>query len=169
MTNASTATTHDLRQAIADQIRRSLEGDSWHGPAVLEALAGVTATAAAARPLRDAHTIWEIVRHLAATYHLVVRRAGGESIRLTPDEDWPPIADESPEAWDRALAELRWRNAQIRNAVLQFPEGRLNQPLVASTPETALTQFVGIAVHDAYHAGQIVLLRRAVRAASRGP
>ena len=168
MTNASSATTHDLRQAIADQIRRSLEGDSWHGPAVLEALEGVTAMDAAARPVPDAHTIWEIVRHLAATYRLVVRRAGGESIRLTPGEDWPPIADESPDAWDRAVHELRWRNAELRNAVLQFPENRLNHPLVVSTPATALTQFVGIAVHDAYHAGQIVLLRRVAGAAHRG-
>lgn len=45
---------------LADQIRRAFEGESWHGPAVLEVLAGVSAEDAAAHPVAEAHSIWEV-------------------------------------------------------------------------------------------------------------
>jgi hypothetical protein len=42
---------------IADQLKRAVGGDAWHGPALMETLLGVDATAAAARPISNAHTI----------------------------------------------------------------------------------------------------------------
>jgi len=51
-------------QSLADQLERSFRGGAWHGPAVAETLAGIDAATAAARPLPDAHSIWENVHHL---------------------------------------------------------------------------------------------------------
>jgi hypothetical protein len=51
---------------IVDQLRRAFEGDAWHGPSVLEALTGVNAKMAAAKPIPTAHSIWEIVEHIGA-------------------------------------------------------------------------------------------------------
>jgi hypothetical protein len=50
-------------QRIEDQLRRSFAGNAWQGPAVRQLLADVTAEKAAARPLSNAHSIWEIVLH----------------------------------------------------------------------------------------------------------
>jgi uncharacterized damage-inducible protein DinB len=158
--------TKDVGPAIADQIRRCLEGEAWHGPSVLEALAGVSATEAAARPLQNAHSIWEIVLHLAATHRLVISRARGNPSRLSPEQDWPLVAEASPAAWTAAVEQLRATNAELCRVVQQFSEDRLYQPLVDDVTETAFGQFVGIAEHDVYHAGQIALLRRALSAAS---
>ena len=41
-------------ERIEEQLRRGLEGGAWHGPAVLELLAGVTAAQAHARPIPGA-------------------------------------------------------------------------------------------------------------------
>jgi hypothetical protein len=57
---------------IADQLKRSLEGEAWHGPALRELLSGVTAKQAAARPLAGAHSIWEIVLHIIGSEGLRV-------------------------------------------------------------------------------------------------
>jgi hypothetical protein len=38
--------------------------------------------------------------------------------------------------------------------------------LVAQPPYTAYTQFIGITQHDAYHAGQIALLKKALQTTS---
>jgi hypothetical protein len=46
---------------IADQLRRAFKGDAWHGPALLELLDDVDAATAAAKPLPDVHSIWELV------------------------------------------------------------------------------------------------------------
>ena len=52
-------------EIIADQISRAFRGESWHGPSVREVLASVSAEDAAAHPIADAHSIWEIVLHLS--------------------------------------------------------------------------------------------------------
>ncbi len=53
-------------ERILDQFRRAFEGNAWHGPALLELLGGVSSADAAARPIPSAHSIWELVLHIAA-------------------------------------------------------------------------------------------------------
>src|SRR5438874_6297432 len=52
-------------ERIQDQLKRAFEANAWHGPSVSEVLNGITADQAHARPLRNAHSIWELVRHIA--------------------------------------------------------------------------------------------------------
>ena len=55
----------------------------------------------------------------------------------------------------------------MRRALATFPTERLDEPLIAESPCSAHTHFVGLTRHDVYHAGQIALLKRAL--ASRDP
>lgn len=60
---------------LEEQLKRALEGEAWHGPSVLESLAGVSADEAAAHPISGAHSIWEIVLHVSVRpYHVSVFR-----------------------------------------------------------------------------------------------
>ena len=150
---------------LVTQLQLTFEGPAWHGPAVLEALAGVDAARAHARPIAGAHTIWELVLHLAAAYALVLRRLAGDGRNLSPDEDWPaPPAVPDDAAWQSAVARLRSANAAVRDAVRRFDVRRLDEPLVAESPYSAHAQFAGLPHHDLYHAGQIVLLKKALAA-----
>ena len=45
---------------LADEVRSALTGPAWHGPSLEENLAGLTPEQAAARPVRGAHSIWQI-------------------------------------------------------------------------------------------------------------
>lgn len=149
-------------EALAEQLRLSYEGPSWHGPSVREVLDGVTAAEAAAHPIAGAHSIWELVRHMSAGYHLVLRRLAGDARNLSPEEDWPAVPEPTDAAWRRDVDELFALNRRLREAVQTFPAARLHEPLVSEPPYTAFTQFAGMPQHDLYHAGQIVLLRRAL-------
>jgi hypothetical protein len=153
-------------ERIEEQLRRGLEGGAWHGPAVLELLAGVTAAQAHARPIPGARGIWDLVLHLGGAYRLVLRRLQGDATQLAPDEDWPPVPEPSEANWMAAVEGLRSLNAEARQAVIGFDSGQLDAPLVADPPCSAYTQFVGLTQHDLYHAGQIALLKRAL--AGRG-
>jgi uncharacterized damage-inducible protein DinB len=146
---------------IEEQVRLAFEGEAWHGPAVLETLAGVNAEAAMAHPIPGAHSIWEIVLHLAATYKLVLQRIAGRSGSLTPEQDWPAVGTPNPEHWNEAVQELRRLNREVRTAILAFAEERLDL-MLAPGHSTGYVHFAGLAQHDAYHAGQISLLRRAL-------
>jgi uncharacterized damage-inducible protein DinB len=144
---------------LEDQLRWTFEGKAWHGPSVLEAVAGVTPEQAAARPIAGAHTIHELVLHLSGTYRLVLRRLKGDGTQLAPEEDWPATSSAS---WLDAVGTLKKLHAELVQAVAAFPEARLDQPIVPESPYPAYTQFIGMTHHNLYHAGQIVLLKRAL-------
>jgi uncharacterized damage-inducible protein DinB len=154
---------HELDLARLDQqLRAAFEGPAWHGPAVLEVLEGVTAAQASARPIAGAHSIWELTLHVAATYRLVLRRLDGEARNLSTEEDWPPVPAPSEENWRESVAALRRLNIDVRRRIGMARALDLDRPLVAESPHTAFTQFVGITQHDLYHAGQMALLKKAL-------
>jgi uncharacterized damage-inducible protein DinB len=156
-------------ERLEDQLRRSFEGEAWHGPAVLEALEGVAHDQAAARPIAGAHSIWELVLHLAGTYGLVLRRLRGDGAPLAPEEDWPAVPAPSAESWSAAIQRLRQLNQDVRRALRAFPAERLDDPLVPESPYPAYTQLIGITQHDLYHAGQVALLKKALQAGTAPP
>jgi uncharacterized damage-inducible protein DinB len=152
-------------EVIADQIRRAFWGESWHGPSVREVLTDVSWEDAAAHPIGGAHSIWEIVLHLAAGYRLVLRRTCGERAQLSPEEEWPSVPEPSPEAWRKSRQALDQLNQQLQSAVRAFPAERLWREL--GSEYSAYIQFCGAPQHDLYHAGQMVLLKKAILASRR--
>jgi hypothetical protein len=158
-----------LLEVLEDQLQRGMEGPAWHGPSVREALEGIGAEEAARHPITDAHSCWELVLHLCGSYHLVLRRLEGNAAPFLPQEDWPPLPAYTDENWQRDVATLTALNARLRSAVHDFPVDRLFEPLIPEPAYSAFTQFIGLTQHDLYHAGQIVLLKRALRHHDRVP
>jgi uncharacterized damage-inducible protein DinB len=148
---------------IADQLRRAFDGDAWHGDSVLEILNGVTAAQAAARPITHAHSIWELVLHIAAWDGAVLRRLGGVTVELADAENFPPVKDTSEAAWRRALAEVRRVHTELVSAVSALPESRLGEmvPGKQGAHYTFYYMLHGVVQHELYHAGQIALLKKA--------
>jgi uncharacterized damage-inducible protein DinB len=144
---------------IVDQLERSYAGDAWHGPSVKEVLKGVGPATAAARPLATAHSIWEIVLHMATWKRYVHEALGGAEIKVADDEDWPPVKDTSAEAWRAALKKLDDEHAAVTHAARRLSEDRLDKP-VTRRGVTAYRLLEGIVQHDLYHAGQIRMLAK---------
>jgi uncharacterized damage-inducible protein DinB len=148
-------------QRIEDQLQRAFEGHAWHGPAVRELLADVTAAKAAGRPLPNAHSIWEIVLHMATWERVVRRRLQGEAVADLPtEEDWPPVRDSSEAAWRRAIDDLEQANHDLRNTMVRTSEARLAE-MVPGKDHSVYVMLHGIIQHDLYHAGQIAVLKKA--------
>lgn len=151
---------------IADQLDRMAHGRAWHGPAMLEALSGVSAAEAAARPIPGAHTIWEIVLHMTGWAREVARRLLEHARPEPEDGDWREPPSEHAEAWSEAVRGLEAAHRELRAAIRDFPPHRLDDQVVGDTQEGPSSFYVmlhGLAQHDAYHTGQIAILTRAVR------
>lgn len=160
---------HDPRESIADELRRSIGGDAWHGSSLLVTLRGVDARAASARPIAAAHTIWEIALHAAAWMREVARRLDGGEPGEPAAGDWP-APRQGDAAWRAALADVQAAGDELLAALARFPADRLDDP-VGGARDAALGVGVsyrvtlhGAAQHNAYHGGQISLLRRALGA-----
>jgi len=150
-------------ESLADLLERTFRGGAWHGPAVAEALAGVDAAAAARRPLAGAHSIWEIVRHLTVWNEVPRRRIDGERLQDLPAErDWPAVGDVSEPAWHSALAALEESHAALHARVRGLGDAQLDEPVAGSDP-TVRGMLLGVLQHNAYHAGQIALLKKSGR------
>jgi uncharacterized damage-inducible protein DinB len=148
-------------ERIADQLRRAMQGEAWHGPSLKEILAGVTAAQAAARPIAAAHSIWELVHHITAWEGIVLRRMGGETlIDVGEEENWPPVREKNEAAWQRSRAALEAGNRKLCDAIAQLPDERLRER-VPGKQDSFFGELHGIVQHDLYHAGQIALLRKA--------
>lgn len=145
---------------LADQLHRAFEGDAWHGPSVFEALEGVDAKAAAARPIRGAHSIWELTLHIAAWEGIVRRRLAGEVVTPTDEENFPPVNDESDSAWHKAKRTLQSRHEDLLQAVSGIPESRLSEQ-VSGKDYDFHHMLYGEVQHAVYHAGQMALLKKA--------
>ncbi len=149
-------------ERIGDQLQRAFEGNAWHGPAVREVLAGLTATHAAAWTIPGAHSIWENVLHVIAWKRVVRRRLEGELIGgIGTEEDWPTIRDESEPSWKAALAELEKEYRALSELISSLTEAKLFE-IVPGTSYSFYFMLHGVIQHDLYHAGQISLLRRAM-------
>jgi uncharacterized damage-inducible protein DinB len=147
---------------IADQLRRAFDGEAWHGDSLFEILAGVTAAQAAARPIKGAHSIWELVLHIAAWDAAVLRRFDGVAVELSDVENFPPVTDVSDAAWKGALARVKSGHEKLIQAVAAMPDSRLAEmvPGKEGAHYTFYYMLHGLAQHELYHAGQIALLKK---------
>lgn len=144
---------------LHDQLHRSYWGDAWHGPSLKDVLSGVSAVKAASKPLRNAHSIWEIVLHANAWLDAARRRIEGEKLNLTDEQDWPALKKKSPQAWKETLQILENNQILLEDTVKQLPDARLSDNLTGGA-YTIYFQLQGIIQHTLYHTGQIALLRK---------
>ncbi|MGO9646908.1 MAG: DinB family protein [Terriglobales bacterium] len=148
---------------LADQIRRAFDGDAWHGDSMLELLANVDAETAAAHPIKGAHSIWELLLHVAAWDDAVLRRTGGAGVELSDRENFPTVNDTSEKAWRNAVEQVKKKHDTLVKAVAAFPDSRLHEQVPGKKEKyyDHFYLFSGIVQHELYHAGQIALLKKA--------
>jgi uncharacterized damage-inducible protein DinB len=145
---------------IADQLKRAFAGDAWHGPALMEILADVEAPAAAARPISLAHTIWELTLHITAWDGAILRRLAGQAASPSDAENFPKIRDTSESAWRTALENLQRQHQELLRVISDMPDRRLREQ-VPDKDYDFYFLLHGTVQHALYHAGQIVMLKRA--------
>ncbi|MGD8320601.1 MAG: DinB family protein [Gemmatimonadota bacterium] len=157
---------------VAQGIREVFQGPAWHGPTVRSALRGVTWREASWRPAPGRNTIWDLVLHLAYVRHRMMGRVavltarGRSSFPRKLASSWfpelPGRCDAAAWRGDLELLEAYQERlldtlADVDPAVLTRRRKGADRPLGA--------ELMGVAFHDAYHAGQIKLLAKLAREA----
>lgn len=145
---------------IADQLRRAFEGNAWHGPALLELLEDVNAATAAAKPLPEVHSIWELVLHVAVWDAVARRRLAGEKCQPEGIDNFPIGPKPTEAAWRKAVAHARRTHNLLVKTVAALPEPRLRQRVPGKKYDFYF-MLHGVAQHELYHAGQIAILKKA--------
>jgi uncharacterized damage-inducible protein DinB len=152
-----------LIELLAESVQPRPRRLAWHGgPTPVGAIRSVTAADAAWRPARGRHSIWEIALHIAYWNHAVRRRVSGDPGRFprTPS-NWPRLPLQPTDAaWDADRQLLREEHVRLVEAIRAVPTSRLGERPAGAKKWTFGELITGIALHDAYHTGQIQLLKR---------
>jgi uncharacterized damage-inducible protein DinB len=145
---------------IASQLRGAFDGSAWHGPALLELLEEADATTAAAKPVANVHSIWELVLHIAAWDEAVRRRLGGIKLQLTGRQNFPLVPRSGNAAWRKTVAQLKKTHDALVKTVAATPDSRLWDRVPGKRYDFYF-MLHGVIQHELYHAGQIAILKKA--------
>ena len=145
---------------IVNQLKAAFDGEAWHGPALMEVLDGIDAKAAAAHPIADAHSVWELVLHLTTWERVISRRIQGEALMPSDEENFPQVQQPAETVWREALKNLRTAHADLIHLVSNMNEAQLDGRVPGKDYDMRF-MLTGSVQHAAYHGGQIALLKKA--------
>ena len=114
------------------------------------------------KPAGAPHTAWQLLEHLRiAQWDILGFSRNPKHVSPHfPEGYWP--ASETPpsaDAWDKSVAAVERDLAEMKKLVSN-PKANLLAPIAHGTGQTILREALLVADHNAYHLGQMVLLRR---------
>lgn len=139
-------------------------GQAWHGgPTPVGAVRGVPVEAARWRPAPGRHTIWELTLHAAYWKYAIRRRLTRDAIPRFPrgPANWPAMPSPADDAaWNADRHLLAEEHRLLLETIERFPAGSLGRHAGGRKRWSYGDLIIGIAMHDAYHAGQLQLMKR---------
>ncbi|MBI3873176.1 MAG: DinB family protein [candidate division Zixibacteria bacterium] len=142
----------------------ALQGTGAHvKPSV--ALEALTASQARKRPHKKLATIWEQLGHMVYWQDIMLTRLRGRTPSY-PKHDvdgWPPMPPlrDSKEVWADLVAHFE---AGLKAAERIARTKNLSALMIPTDKRTFADQLGSLAIHNSYHLGQIVTLRRMIGA-----
>jgi hypothetical protein len=130
------------------------------------AVADLPAKLRGARAAGTPHTPWRLVEHMRiAQWDILEFSRNPKHVSPSfPDGYWPEgDAPPSETAWDRSLAAFRSDLKAMQDLVTD-PSTDLFAPIPHGEGQTILREALLVADHNAYHFGQLVMLRRVLGA-----
>jgi hypothetical protein len=152
----------DQDATLRKQLLVTLQGKGAH-MTFDEAVADFPMDMVNLQPLNVNYTPWHLVEHLRlAQWDILdyIRNPDYEA-RKWPDDYWPaPDARADADAWEKSLADFR-RDLQELEAIVQDPATDLYAPIPHGYGgHTILREILLVADHNAYHVGELAILRQ---------
>jgi hypothetical protein len=135
-----------------------------------KAIAGLAPELRGARPAGQPHTPWRLLEHLRiAQWDILEFSRNPKHVSPAFPEGYWPQGEAPPDeaAWERSVAAFR-ADLQAMQDLVANPATDLFTPLPHGEGQTILREALLVVDHNAYHLGQLVLLRRLLGAWSEG-
>ena len=147
---------------IKRQLSNSFDENGWF-VAAKNALDGVNVELACWKPADgDINCIWETLSHITYYNNAYLQRFKGidyEYDIATNDESFS-TGEYDEASWQADVKRFDDVMTEFRKLIAEADEGRFAEPVSAENQTKWATLILNIAAHNAYHAGQIMLLRK---------
>ena len=151
----------DTNQSLRAELDRLLSGHGAHAD-FDAAVADLPAKLRGMKPEGAAHSPWEVVEHLriAQWDMLEFSRHAKHVSPEWPVGYWPKHAEpDSEAAWGNSLNGFQ-RDLKAMRELVADPKSDLFMPFPHGKGQTLLREALQLADHNAYHVGELILLRR---------
>ena len=137
------------------------QGECWIGNNAEQVLNGIDAKTAAKKGYDGGNSIWQLVHHITFwRKHVVKRIEKGMELPFEGPEFYQP-PNPSEESWNETVQDFKAAYHLLREAILSMDGKKLDQPLEGEGIQyTYYKQIMGVMQHDAWHLGQIILIRK---------
>ncbi|MFZ5818037.1 MAG: DinB family protein [Bacillota bacterium] len=132
--------------------------EEWFVP-LAKALEGLSAADAAWKPPGGGNSIWETLNHINFYNEMMLCHMTGQRFTRSVENNTESFAVEStdPAAWAHTLAETHRIGEGLQRALEAMGDEELDRSIRSGTVGESLLSWMA---HDAYHTGQIVLIRK---------
>jgi len=159
------ANPHRMNQPVITALKELLAGGHAH-VTFEEAVKQLPAELQGQVPPGMPYSIWQLVEHIRITQWDILEFSRNPDYASPPWPEgyWPKeTAPPGEAAWKRSLEQIR-RDKEAFLALLTAPGADLYTPFPHGTGQHLLRQAMLIADHTSYHTGEIVVLRRMMKA-----
>lgn len=148
-------------KTVRSLLLEQLEGRNAHVD-FNQAVQGLTFKQAGIRVEGIPHTIWELVEHIRIGQHDILEFCKNSEYEALdwPDDYWPEKSKpESKEQFEKSVQEVQ-DGIEEMCELIRNPQNNLQEPFTYGDGQTLFREAMLIVDHNAYHIGQIVLIRR---------
>ncbi len=163
MANADIKKTITEQEELLKQLLTLLDGGQAHAT-FADAVTDFPVELRGVAPDGLPYSAWQLLEHMRLALKDILDFSapptGGYHALKWPDAYWPKEkAPASAAAWDRSVAAVDEELEKFK-ALLQKPDADLTKPFRWGTGQNLLRETLLIADHQAYHIGELIVLRR---------
>ncbi len=148
------------KDTLLEQFNKCYDTNDWF-VAVRNTLEGVTAEQAKWKPEGLDHSIWETVNHLSFYNFAYLERFKGVDYAYPTDNNKETFSGDGDEAaWNAAVGRFDAIMTEWRGLLDTAEESKFDQPVSDSNQTSWAELIANVNAHNAYHGGQILLLRK---------
>ncbi len=161
--SADNSHTKDEQEPVRKQLIALLRGGQAH-TTFDEAVADLPAKFRSVVPENLPYSAWQLLEHLRITQLDILNFSapptGGYQHIKWPDAYWPKSPEPpSDKSWDESIAAIR-SDLKRFEAIIESPAADLYKPFRWGDGQNLLREAMLLADHNAYHLGELVVLRR---------
>lgn len=149
------------KKLFADQFSAAFDEENWFAP-LTASIKGLTSEQAMWTEGSSNHSILQIITHLIFWNERYLQRFTGGSVpEMKGDNDSTFIGkDNSDEKWKNAREKLNKVMNDLKDAINNADESKLESSPFKDSSDSWYSVIANINIHNAYHTGQIVYIRK---------
>lgn len=150
-----------IKDVLLGQFTVSYDENSWF-VAVRNAINGLAVEQASWKPDGSVNCIWETLSHLTYYNNAYLQRLNGIDYQydVNNNDETFSTGEYTEEHWQTDVRHFDDVMNRLRNAISAVDESKLSEQVSSENTRTWARLISDINTHNAYHAGQIVLLRK---------